>query len=167
MAEFLDAYNHVMDVEKFELTNDPDDKGGLTYAGITRKNFPEWSGWALIDRGEAVPERLVCDFYRDGFWLAISGPQIVNQRIATSLFSFAVNAGVRTAVKRAQEALWLPADGVIGVVTLFALNTADPALFLARFALVKIAKYRDICTADPTQKKFLLGWINRTLSEVH
>lgn len=167
MAEFVDAYNHVMDIEKFELTDDPDDNGGLTYAGITRKNFPKWPGWALIDRGDAVPERLVSDFYRDEFWLPVSGPQIVNQRIATSLFSFAVHAGVRPAIKRAQEALCVPADGIIGGITLFALNTADPALFLARFALAKIAKYRDICTADPTQKKFLLGWVNRTLSEMH
>lgn len=167
MAEFVDAFNHVMDIEKFVLTNDPNDKGGLTYAGITRKNWPDWAGWELIDRGAGVPERLVSDFYRDNFWLPVSGPQIVNQRIATSLFSFAVNASVRSAVKRAQEALCVPADGIIGGITLFALNSTDPALFLSRFALAKIAKYRDICTADPTQKEFLLGWINRTLSEVH
>lgn len=167
MAEFVDAYNHVMDVEKFVLTNDPDDTGGMTYAGITRKNFPDWAGWSFIDRGAVVPERLVSDFYRAGFWLAVSGPQIVNQRIANSLFSFAVNAGVRSAVKRAQEALCVPADGIIGGITLFALNSVDPALFLARFALAQIAKYRDICTDDPTQKKFLLGWINRALSEIH
>ena len=166
MADFTDAFNRVLVAEGgLVLTNDPDDRGGMTYAGIARKAWPKWEGWYHIDKGDPVPARLVTDFYRNNFWIPVHGDEINNQRIATSLFSFAVNAGVPTAVRRAQEAACVTADGVIGRLTIFALNSVDPDLFLARFALAKLAKYRDICTKDRTQMKFLLGWINRTLKE--
>lgn len=33
---------------------DPADSGGETYKGISRKNFPHWSGWSEIDRVKAL-----------------------------------------------------------------------------------------------------------------
>lgn len=166
MADFTAALARVLEAEGgFVLTHVAGDHGGATYAGISRNAWPAWTGWAYLDRGEAIPRQLASDFYRDNFWLPVHGDEIKDQRIATSLFSFAVNAGVKTAIKRAQEAACVAADGVIGKMTLFALNSADPELFLARFALAKIARYRDICYQDRSQLKFLLGWINRTLAE--
>lgn len=167
MAEFTDAFNHVIAAEGgFVLSNDPEDRGGQTYAGIARQSWPGWPGWLAIDAGQEVPRRLVCDFYRDNFWGPVRGDAMVSQQIANSIFSFAVNAGVKSAVSRAQSAVSVTVDGIVGKMTLFALNTCDPELFLARFALAKIAKCRDICDRDRSQLKFLLGWINRTLSEV-
>ena len=52
---------------------------------------------------------------------------------------------------------------MIGARSLASINAIDPDLFLARFALAKLARYRDICAKDKTQTKFLLGWINRLL----
>ena len=165
MAEFIDAFNHVMSVEKWELTDDPTDRGGQTYAGISRKNWPQWDGWEDIDGGRTPEPRKVLEFYRSNFWVVIRGDSIINQRVATSLFSFAVNAGVNTAVRLAQRVVAVKDDGLVGKITLFALNSTDPDLFLARYALAKIARYRDICTKDRTQRKYIIGWINRTLKE--
>jgi hypothetical protein len=36
-------------------------------------------------------------------------------------------------------------------------------LFVASYALAKIARYRDIVMRDRSQIKFLLGWLNRAL----
>jgi len=36
--------------------------------------------------------------------------------------------------------------------------------FVASYALAKIRRYSDICNRDRSQSKFLLGWINRSLS---
>lgn len=165
MAEFVDAFNHVMAIEKWELTNDPDDLGGQTYAGISRKNWPKWEGWKDIDNGRIPDPRKVATFYREGFWDVIHGDAIVSQRIATSIFSFAVHAGESTAVRLAQRAASVRDDGVVGKMTLFALNSVDADLFLAKFALAKIARYRDICVKNPAQRKYIIGWINRTLKE--
>ena len=165
MAEFVDAFNHVMAVEKWELTNDPDDLGGQTYAGISRKNWPKWEGWRDIDAGRLPEPRTVAAFYRDGFWSVIGGDGIVSQKIAISLFSFAVNAGDKVAIKLAQQVAGVKADGIVGKDTLTALNAIDTDLFLARFALAKIARYRDIVVRRPEQRKYIMGWINRTLKE--
>lgn len=165
MAEFVDAFNHVMAIEKWELTSDPDDLGGQTYAGISRKNWPKWEGWKDIDNGQIPDPRKVGAFYRDNFWNVVLGDAINSQRIATSIFSFAVHAGASVAVRLAQRAASVRDDGVVGKMTLFALNSVDADLFLAKFALAKIARYRDICVKNPTQRKYIIGWINRTLKE--
>ena len=165
MADFTDAFNHVMAIEKWELTNDPADLGGQTYAGISRKNWPKWGGWQDIDGGRTPDPRKVVDFYRDGFWSVIRGDAITSQKVAISLFSFAINAGDGVAIKLAQSVSGVKADGIIGKDTLIALNSMDTDLFLARYGLAKIARYRDICAKRPEQRRFIMGWINRTLKE--
>lgn len=56
-------------------------------------------------------------------------------------------------------------DGRVGPKTLAALNACSPELFIARFALAKLARYEQIVTRDRSQGKFLLGWVRRTLKE--
>jgi hypothetical protein len=43
-------------------------------------------------------------------------------------------------------------------------NNVEPEAFKKAYALAKITRYADICNKNRTQSKFLLGWINRTLS---
>jgi hypothetical protein len=49
-------------------------------------------------------------------------------------------------------------------VTLQKFNKVEPEAFKKAYALAKITRYADICNKNRTQSKFLLGWINRTLS---
>jgi lysozyme family protein len=48
MADFKQAHSIVMNNEG-GYANDPSDRGGETYKGISRNNFPNWKGWKLID----------------------------------------------------------------------------------------------------------------------
>lgn len=164
MADFADAIGPLFLAEG-GLSNHPDDKGGQTYKGIARKFHPSWAGWYYVDRGEDVPDRLVIDFYRAEFWLPIKADSIMSQRIANALFSYAVNAGVSPAVKLAQQAVCVDDDGVPGRITLFALNSVDPEIFLAKFALARIRHRIEVCKKDPSQRQFLVGWISRDLKE--
>lgn len=166
MANFDPAFRHVIAAEGgYVLSDDPADHGGQTYAGIARRSWPRWEGWQAIDAGIPVDEKLVYEFYRIEFWGKILGNALISQAIATALFSFAVNAGVEQAIKLAQRAASVKDDGKIGPVTLYAFNATEPPLFLARFALAKIAFYRDLCLKDASQRKFILGWISRALQE--
>ena len=165
MAEYLPAYQKtIVGIEKLKLTNTPGDLGGQTYAGISRKNNPEWEGWDLIDRGLTPPEKLVQVFYKSFFWDMLQCDKIIDQDTAENLFDFAVNGGVPTAKHLAQHAAKVTPDGVFGPQTLGAINSMDQELFQLRFDIYKIDRYRDIVTANPVQVKFLLGWINRTLN---
>lgn len=166
MADFLPAFERAILAEGgYQLHQVAGDAGGLTYAGIARAKNPQWSGWSWIDRGETPPSQLVRDFYRSGWWDTIQGDQIRDQEVAYTVYSFATNAGLKTAIRLLQVVVGATPDGVMGPKTIEALNGMEPRLFMALYALARIARYRDIVARDRSQGKFLLGWINRTLQE--
>lgn len=165
MAEFAPAFDAmILNEGGFVLHDVPGDKGGQTYAGIARNRWPDWAGWKGIDRGETPPTQLVRDFYKRNFWDVVQGDELP-QAVARTLFDFAVNAGVGTAIKLAQLTLGLAADGALGPKTVEALKTVDSEMFKARYALAKLARYEAIVTRDASQRQFLLGWLRRTLKE--
>ena len=166
MAEFLPAFERMIVNEGgYVLHTVKDDRGGATYAGIARAFHPNWQGWRFIDQGETPPADLVRQFYRSQFWHPLRLDEVTHQEVAANIFDFGVNAGISTAAKLAQLVVGATPDGKIGAKTLQALNGIDPDLFVARYALAKMARYAQIVTRDRTQGKFLLGWLNRTLKE--
>lgn len=146
MADFDRAYQKTMVVEG-GYANDPEDAGGETYRGISRRFHPTWSGWAIIDAEKlaglnGMEKRLaenrllniaVWQFYREMFWNRFNGDSIPLQSIAEELFDTAVNMDVTRAVEFLQEALNLlnrneknypdiEVDGKIGPGTLSTLG---------------------------------------------
>lgn len=165
-TDFLPAFEKMIVREGgYKLTNDPSDKGGMTYAGVARNRHPNWAGWPFIDRGDTPPAQMVRDFYKSSFWVPLALDSVADQRIASTLFDFGVNAGTGTAAKLAQIVVGSTPDGKIGPRTIEALNAYPVDLFLAHFTLAKIARYRDIVRRDKTQIKYLMGWINRSLEQ--
>lgn len=142
------------------LTDDPDDRGGLTRYGISQRSYPDLDIRALTeDQAKAI--------YKRDYWDKVKGDQIADQQMAESIFDTAVNMGPRTAARLAQVAADIePADGIIGPGSLKALHQTNTELFLAHFSLAKIARYAWICRKNPSQKKYLLGWVNRALGGV-
>lgn len=167
MADFDPAFEKMIKNEGgYVLHNVSGDRGGQTYAGIARHFHPNWSGWRIIDNGDMENPQLtqmVRDFYKENFWDSIRGDDLTEQEIGESIFDFAVNAGVSTASKLAQLVIDASPDGKIGDKSVAKLNNIDTERFVLKYALAKIARYAQICTRNGTQKKFLLGWINRTL----
>lgn len=170
MADFEPAFQAMIVNEGgYKLHTVKGDRGGQTYAGIARNYHGSWLGWKYIDAGDLDNLRLkqhVASFYKRKFWDKMQGDQIQSQAIAGTLFDFSVNAGYRVAAKLAQSVLNVKTDGVIGPKSLAALNGCNPDDFKVRYALTKVARYAEIVNRDKTQKKFLLGWINRTLKDV-
>lgn len=106
MADFLTAYK-ITAKNEGGYVDDLNDAGGETYCGITRKNFPHWTGWTEVDQhkpiksGTIIPEidLLVEDFYRNNFWNPVNGNTITDQDLANQVYDMAVNAGVGEALK--------------------------------------------------------------------
>jgi lysozyme family protein len=170
MADFQPAFEKMIINEGgYKNINVPGDRGGQTYAGIARTRHPDWPGWALIDNNELNNSQLtseVYNFYKKEFWDRVKGDLISKQRVAASLFDFAVNAGAGTAAKLAQIVINSTPDGIIGEKSLAKLNEVDEELFVAKYALAKVARYAEIVKRDRDQGKFLLGWLNRTLEGI-
>lgn len=166
MADFEIAFEKTMRNEGgYALTNDPVDRGGMTYAGIARKMNPVWDGWSFLDRDVTPPTDLVRLFYRENFWDAVKGDSIIDQGIANNLYDFGVNAGPKTAIKLAQVVINATPDGVLGPKSLMAINSVDGERFKMAFALAKVARYHGIIKRDPSQKRFITGWLARTLEQ--
>lgn len=162
MADFERAFARLMEEEGIQLTNDPVDRGGQTYAGISRRFHPHWPGWSFVDRGEVPPTVVVRGFYRDNFWQPMRGEDILHQRVAEVLFSQFANMG-DNGIKLMQTCVGVIADGKVGSKTIGAINRADEDITLMRYALANVARYHAIGMKDKTQRRFWSGWIARAL----
>lgn len=166
MADFAPSFQKMIRNEGgFTLHKVAGDRGGLTYAGIAEKFHPDWEGWNVVKHNENSMEltQMVFNFYKKHYWDGVKGDDIKQQKVAESIFDFAVNAGVRTASKLAQLVVDSTPDGKIGPKTLERINQANEELFISNYALAKVSRYASIVNNNRSQGKFLLGWINRTL----
>ena len=153
--------------------NHPKDKGGETYAGISRKYHSTWIGWPYIDKqrrygnlktNQIFPKlnQYVKTFYTREFWdkLHCSG---LDQALANQLFDYAVNSGKGRAVKTLQAILnqlgeSLKVDGVIGAKSLAAIARHDQSK-LAQL----LHKNREVFLQKEAQNQpaFAKVWSNR------
>jgi lysozyme family protein len=181
MADFEKALRLILTHEG-GYVNDPDDPGGETYRGIARKKWPGWSGWTIIDMLKTRPgfpgnlirpdeveiihqlEYEVGTFYHTQFWRKVGGELITDQRVAESVFDFAINAGISTSITLAQSVTGAVTDGVAGPKTCEAINRFPADHFLAAFAVAKICRYVEICRKRPESKKYFFGWVIRALN---
>lgn len=155
MAYFEKAIDKTLKHEG-NYVNDPDDPGGETKYGISKRAYPDVDIANLsIDQAKVI--------YKRDYWDKINGNSIHTQGVASSIFDFAVNVGVSSASKIAQGVIGASQDGNIGVKSIDAINEYDPILFISNYKLGKIKKYVLIVKKRPTSIKYLLGWINRTL----
>lgn len=185
MSNFEQAYSRTMGNEG-GWVNNPRDNGGETYKGISRKNWPKWSGWRLIDSikdtllkqpdfgtseyrawvkhlndllaASVSIQSAVAEFYRANFWGNLS--DITDQRVAEEIFDKRVNCG-DIACRWIQRAAGTGADGVIGPVTVAAINAADPTGLMAGFNDCAKRYYDGILERDPSQEQFRHAWFAR------
>jgi lysozyme family protein len=171
MADFKIAILKTL-VHEGGYANNPVDPGGETYRGISRKNWPNWAGWTIIDGYKSNPsfpqildsdenlQTMIIEFYREGFWKDLWS-QINSQAIADKLFDLGVLFGVHTAVAILQTTANITADGIFGVNTLAAVNQADEASLLASYKANLVTHTFNLASANPSLRVFLRGWANR------
>ena len=171
MADFLPAFEKMIIAEGgYRLHDVALDHGGRTFAGIASRYHADWAGWEYVNAGnfeDPALTALVRAFYADEFWNPVHGEELLEQRVAESIFDFSVNTGCKTAVKLAQVVAGATPDGIVGGKTVLAINALPADDFVMKYALAKVARYAGICNHNRGQSKFLLGWINRTLDGVN
>ena len=124
MADFNKAYKKVTAAEG-GYVNDPDDAGGETYKGVSRKANPYWVGWVILDDlkkhhpktfesiAKKTPqlEKAVCDLYKKTYWDCFNLDNVPNQLVAEQLFDTNVNCGRLAAITIAQRTVGVPVTG--------------------------------------------------------
>jgi lysozyme family protein len=115
MAAFERCLNILLNTEG-GYSNHELDSGKETYRGISRKFWPDWKGWLIIDEyreHKLFPklleldedlQKLVSIFYEENFWKASKAYAVAvyDVNAAFRLFDFAVNAGIPVACKQFQ-----------------------------------------------------------------
>lgn len=146
--------------------NDPRDPGGQTAWGISRRYWPNWEGWVLVDAGKLTEiEPLVSAFYRDVYMhLWDSAPT----RVRPVLVDTAVNMGQVYAVQLMQDSMcklagsrYLDVDGKWGPKTDYALKKAHHDGLAFTMCAGRMAEYNRRARRDPGKRVFLSGWLNR------
>lgn len=145
---YMTSINRVLSHEG-GYVNHPDDPGGETKYGISKRQYPN------EDIANLTRERALT-LYRRDYWTPIRGDDMP-QAIGFQVLDAAINHGVATAAKWLQACVLVPQDGSIGPVTLAAVNAADPASLVLRFNSIRLGYYTQL-QQWPTFGK---GWTNR------
>ncbi|AKD55044.1 glycoside hydrolase family 108 protein [Spirosoma radiotolerans] len=190
MANFLIAFAYTMGNEG-GLANHPSDKGGLTYKGITSRDWPNWPGWIQVRNAmrqsgdtDVINRILAADvalqdnvkkFYKLNYWDVNKLDQFNDQAIATELFDTAVNCGENTAAIMLQKSLNklnkvgrlypnIAVDGIVGPQTLALTNGhPQPKALLKTLNGYQFKHYEKIADEDESQEVFFYAWLSRVV----
>ena len=166
------------------FSNDPDDLGGMTFMGITRKWFPKLPLWteidSMIEEGDDPNEHVaemtpyVQAFYLQEFWQPANCDAMF-AGLDEQHLDFVVNAGsaaTKTIQKLANiyvreniEGGQIDEDGTRGPATTAAataLGSIDEEwheTVLASYKVLQGVHYLNLCQAKPNQLRFVKGWL--------
>jgi len=102
--------------------NHPDDPGGITNLGVTKKVYDAWTGKeSTVDQMKALNDEDVKPIYEENYWNKIKGDELPNG-LDLCIFDFGVNAGPSRAAKMIQKMADTTVDGGIGPNTIKAIN---------------------------------------------
>ena len=96
----------------------PDDPGGETNLGVTKKVYEEWGGTKDM-RDLTVDD--VEPIYLENYWNRVKGDDLPSG-LDLCVFDFGVNAGTGRAAKYLQGMVGATQDGAIGPMTVQAVN---------------------------------------------
>lgn len=151
--------------------NDPDDLGGATNKGVTFKTYKFYR----MRRGLPAPtiadlknlsDEEFTDILKTLFWGQCKADYIESQSVANALVDWAWNSGTITAIKEVQKVLGVKADGIVGNITLSAINSESPLPLFGKIQSARKAYIERICKARPANLKFRRGWLLRVSSMI-
>ncbi len=151
--------------------NDPLDSGGATKMGVTLATWKtmgydkdldgdiDEEDIKLLSRADA---EMVC---KKGYWDKWLADQIKNQSQAEQLVDWVWGSGCYGLIIP-QHILGVHADGVVGPITLTAVNSSNQEEFFNKVKAERLQFIQNIITRKPSQKRFEIGWKRRVNSFV-
>lgn len=138
--------------------NDPDDPGGETKYGISKRSFPNEDIKQLtVDRAKYI--------YKKYYWDKMNLDLIDDDFSALKLqiFDHGINAGKRTAIRMIQRIVGVEVDGILGINTAFAINVYPYSKnkLLNSYIEERFEYYLNITFKRPRFQKYTKGWIIR------
>lgn len=166
MANFEGFAGKVLRLEG-GFVNHPADKGGPTKYGVILSTWKQY-GYDKDNDGDIDAED-IRELNEDDaryiakkvFWDFFQADFILNQSIAEFIVDWGYNSGRVTVSKKLQKLVGVPADGLIGVRSLNAINCAAQSNLFDALKVSRRMFIDSIVESDPSQRDFHAGWINR------
>ena len=152
MLTFHDVFDRVIGHEA-GYVNDPNDPGGETKWGISKRTYPDLN-IASLTRDDA---RLI---YRRDFWNAVSGDRVVARGfdgVAYAMMDFAFHSGIRAAIRGMQRAVGVVDDGKWGPQSTEAALKMTEAQLIMRLTAQRLR----FMVQAKGWKFYSAGWANR------
>lgn len=134
--------------------NDPQDPGGETNWGISKRSYPNVDIKGLTREGA---KRI----YRADFWDR-GGMDSYDPAIAFQVFDIAVNSGIETAVRLLQRAAGVADDGHVGPLTVAAIKARTVTDMLMLLVAERLEFWAKLSTWD----RFGRGWSRRAAQDL-
>jgi len=154
-----EALAHIL---KYEggYVNHPNDPGGMTNLGVTKRVWEEWTGKPATEADmRALTPAMVGPLYKKRYWDAVRGDDLP-AGVDLCVFDCAVNAGVGRASRFLQQAVGVAADGKIGPMTISAVTAKPADEIIEAFCALRESHYKSLNTFDT----FGRGWMRRLAS---
>ena len=145
------------------FSNDKNDHGGATMKGVTLATFRSVYGQGkTVNDLKKITTEQWNNIFKKYYWDKCNADLIDNQSIANMLVDFAWHSGVSKATEVIQKIVGVTADGIIGRVTIGAINgfnRGDKVLFdlLKQVRMVYLRSRKN-------WKYFKNGWTTRVES---
>lgn len=151
-----------------QYTDHPQDRGGPTKGGITLSTLRSWRSKPRLEEKDLQAlkqeEALSILFYR---YVECNGIQKLEEgRLKNNVIDNAVLSGPFLAVKDLQKAVGVSDDGIIGPVTLKAIQDTGLKHSNRLLSVQRSLRLAKFVQKNPDQLVFLVGWLNRCLEFV-
>lgn len=154
ITDFPKAIEFVLEQEG-GYTLDPNDPGGETKYGISKKAYPN------LDIGNLTLEQAK-QIYVEDYWKPCRCDELPSP-FAIALFDSAVNQGVSTAIRILQKSFGLEQDGIIGSKTITATLGAN-GRGIKRYLAERLASYSRLMASNNNLLVFAANWYFRVIS---
>lgn len=148
MIDFETAIDRVL-VHEGGYSNDPDDPGGETKWGISKRSYPNENIRALTRDGAK-------QLYKMDFWNPVAS-RVRDTALTFQLMDAAVNHGMGNAVRMLQRAVGVADDGWWGKLSNAALASMSPADAHLLFMAERLEFWAKLSTFT----RFGRGWMRR------
>lgn len=146
--DFRKAFTLLIENEK-GYVNHPEDPGGETNWGISKKSYPD------LDIKNLTVEQARDIYYQD-YWL-VCNCDLFQYALAFEVLDAAVNHGTTKAIMLVQQAAGVADDGELGPITVAAIKATSPEDMLLRFQGYRLRFLTKLKKWDT----FGRGWANR------
>jgi len=144
-------------IEEGGFVNHPEDPGGATNLGITKKAYEDWVNTVTsVERIKSLRVSDVRPIYRTKYWNPVRADDLPDG-INLIVFDAAVNSGPRRAARWLQRCVHAEVDGAIGPKTLAITKTCDPAVVIRQFQQERLFFLQSL----DIWKTFGKGWEKR------